>query len=117
VFNACQVSGKPLTQFALSSFWSSGRDWRLRDFFAAGAALGFDCFELSGTLRGHDTFYEEIRPGDFCLVSLHDPAPPLRGQTRLGSKELRRADIVYTSLGENADDARLRSRDARLMWR
>jgi len=100
MFNTCQVSGKPLTQFALSSFWSSGRDWRLRDFFAAGAALGFDYFELSGTLRGHDTFYDEIRPGVFRMVSLHDPAPPARGQTRVGSAELRRADIVYTSLDE-----------------
>lgn len=87
-----------MTTLALSSFWSSGRDWRPLDFFAAGAALGFDCFELSGIHR--DTFYDEIRPGTFNIVSLHDPAPPLRGQTRLGSKELRRADIVYTSLDE-----------------
>ena len=89
-----------MTTLALSSFWSSGRDWCPLDFFAAGTALGFDSFELSGTLRGHDTFYDEIRPGIFNIVSLHDPAPPRRGQTRLGSKELRRADIVYTSLDE-----------------
>jgi sugar phosphate isomerase/epimerase len=87
-----------LTQLTLSSYWSSGRDWRLRDFFTAGTALGFDCFELSGI--HHDTFYDEIRPGIFNIVSLHDPAPPVRGQARLGSKELRRADLVYTSLDE-----------------
>jgi sugar phosphate isomerase/epimerase len=87
-----------VTQLALSTFWSSGRDWRLRDFFAAGADLGFDCFELSGI--HHDTFYDEIRPGVFRFVSLHDPAPSARGQTRRGSGELRRADIVYTSLDD-----------------
>ena len=87
-----------MTTFALSSFWSSGRDWCPLDFFAAGTALGFDSFELSGIHR--DTFYDEIRPGIFNIVSLHDPAPPARGQARLGSKELRRADIVYTSLDE-----------------
>ncbi len=87
-----------MTTLALSTFWASGRDWRLRDFFAAGADLGFDCFELSGIQR--DTFYGEIRPGVFRFVSLHDSAPPARAQTRLGSGELRRADIVYTSLDE-----------------
>lgn len=83
---------------ALSTYWSSGRDWRLHAFFAAGTALGFDCFELSGI--HHDTFYDEIRPGVFRLVSLHDPAPPRRGQRCIGSSDLRRADIVYTSLDE-----------------
>ena len=87
-----------MTTLALSSFWSSGRDWRPLDFFTAGAALGFDCFELSGIHC--DTFYDEIHPGSFNIVSLHDPAPPARGQTRVGSGELRRADIVYTSLDE-----------------
>jgi sugar phosphate isomerase/epimerase len=87
-----------LTTLALSSFWSCGRGWRPLDFFAAGADLGFDSFELSGI--HHDTFYDEIRPGDFHIVSLHDPAPAARGETRVGSKELRRADIVYTSLDE-----------------
>ncbi len=81
---------------ALSTFWASGRDWRLRDIFAAGAELGFDAFELSGIYD--DTFYDEIRPGDFRVLSVHDPAPPRRGQTRLGSKALRRADLVFTSL-------------------
>ncbi|MCI0476633.1 MAG: sugar phosphate isomerase/epimerase, partial [Anaerolineales bacterium] len=91
-----------MTQLALSSFWSSGRDWRLRDFFTAGADLGFECFELSGI--NDDTFFDEIRPGAFRFVSLHDPAPPARGQSRRGSGKLRRTDIVYTSL----DDARRR---------
>ena len=76
----------------------SGRDWRPRDFFTAGANLGFDSFELSG-VHG-DTFYDEIRPGDFRIVTLRDPAPPARGETRVGSKELRRADIVCASLDE-----------------
>ena len=80
----------------------SGRNKRPLDFFTAGTNLGFDSFELSGF--HHDTFYEEVRPGDFRIVSLHDPAPPIRGQARVGSKELRRADIVYTSL----DDKRRR---------
>ena len=74
----------------------SGRDKRPLEFFTAGTELGFTCFELSGI--HHDTFYDEVRPGDFCIPSLHDPAPPARGQLRIGSKELRRADIVYTSL-------------------
>ncbi|MBI5301719.1 MAG: sugar phosphate isomerase/epimerase [Chloroflexi bacterium] len=91
-----------MTELALSTFWFSGRDWHLRNIFAAGAELGFDCFELSGI--HFDTFYDEVRPGDFRIASLHDPAPPARGQTRIGSKELRRADIVYTSL----DDERRR---------
>ncbi len=60
--------------------------------------LGFEYFELSG-LRG-DTLYDEIRPGDFCFVSLHDPAPPTRGETGIESKELQRADIVYILLDE-----------------
>ena len=94
------TTGTALTQLALSSYWMGGRNHRPLDFFTAGTDLGFDCFELSGI--HHDTFYDEIRPGDFCIISLHDPAPPARGHARVGSKELRRADIVYTSL----DDAR-----------
>lgn len=85
-----------LNQLALSSFWRSGRDKRPLEFFTAGTELGFTCFELSGI--HYDTFYDEVRPGDFCITSLHDPAPHSPGQTRVGSKELRRADIVYTSL-------------------
>ncbi len=91
-----------MTTLALSTYWMSGRDWRLSDFFAAGADFGFESFELSGIYG--DTFYDEIRPGDFRFVSLHDPAPPARGCARVGSKALRRADIVYTSL----DDSRRR---------
>ena len=87
-----------MTGLALSSFWMSGRDKRPLDFFTTGAELGFDCFELSG-IR-HDTFYNEIRPGDFRIVSLHDPPPPAHGEAQVGSKELKRADIVYTSLDE-----------------
>ncbi len=83
---------------ALSSFWSRGRFRHPRDLFQAGADLGFAYFELSG-LRG-DTFYDEIRPGDFRFVSLHDPAPPARGEKGISSKELRREDVVYTSLDE-----------------
>ena len=94
--NDLRPSSTPM--LALSTYWASGRDTRLRDLFAAGMALGFDTFELSGI--HHDTFYDEIRPGDFRFVSLHDPAPSRRGETRIGSSDLRRADIVYTSLDE-----------------
>ena len=91
-----------MPSLALSSFWMSGTDKRPLDFFAAGTDLGFDCFELSG-IHG-DTFYDEVRPGDFRIASLHDPAPPARGQRHLGSKELRQTDTVYTS----RDDERRR---------
>ena len=59
-----------MTTLALSSFWSSERAERPLDFFAAGTALGFDSFELSGIHR--DTFYDEIRPGILNIVSLQD---------------------------------------------
>lgn len=54
-------------QLALSSFWISRRAYRPRDFFVAGTDLRFDSFELSGI--HHDTFYDEVRPGDFCFDS------------------------------------------------
>lgn len=76
----------------------TGRNWRPRSIFAAGADLGFVGFEVSGI--DDSAFYDEVRPGDFDIVSLHDPAPPVRGQTRVGSTKLRAAGIVYTSLDE-----------------
>ncbi len=86
-----------MPKLALSSFWARGR-FRPREFFQAGIALGFDCFEISG-IRDDD-FYDEIHPGDFEIVSLHDPAPCSQGAAALGSTGLRRADIVLTSLDE-----------------
>ncbi len=86
-----------MPKLALSSFWARGR-FRPREFFQTGIELGFDGFEISG-IRD-DAFYDEIRPGDFKIVSLHDPAPCARGAAALGSTGLRRADIVLTSLDE-----------------
>jgi len=60
--------------------------------------FGFRSFEVSG-LRC-DTFYDEIHPGQFNIVSFHSPAPPRRGTTAMGSQEARRADIVLTSLDD-----------------
>jgi sugar phosphate isomerase/epimerase len=85
-----------LSRLALSTFWMSGRDWRLLDLFSTGMDLGFESYELSGIHQ--DTFYDEIQPGDYKFASLHDPSPATRGHARLGSKELRRADVVCTSL-------------------
>jgi len=39
--------------------------------------FGFRSFEVSG-LRC-DTFYDEIHPGQFNIVSFHNPAPPRYG--------------------------------------
>ncbi len=74
-------------------FWMSGRSGSPLDLFAAGADLGIDRCEISGI--DSDKFYDEICPGDFHLISLHDPAPPARGHRRMGSKELRCADIEH----------------------
>lgn len=68
-----RFAGELLTTLALSSYWMSGRDWRLRDFFTAGTNLGFESFELSGIHQ--DTFYDEIRPGDFCIDADYHLAP------------------------------------------
>jgi sugar phosphate isomerase/epimerase len=81
---------------ALSSYWSSGRNGRPLDLFLTGTDLGLSRFELSG-IHG-DTFFEEVRPGDFQIMSVHDPAPPAKGEARMGCKELRQADLVLTSL-------------------
>ncbi len=81
-------------KLALSSFWARGR-FRPRQFFEMGQNLGFDCFEISG-IRD-DAFYAEVHPGDFDIVSLHDPAPCSSGPAALGSTGLRRAGIVLAS--------------------
>lgn len=86
-----------MPKLALSSFWARGR-FRPREFFQTGIEFGFDGFEISG-IRD-DVFYDEIRPGDFEIVSLHDPAPASHGAAASGSTGLRRADIVLTSLNE-----------------
>ncbi len=86
-----------MPKLALSSFWARGR-FRPREFFQTGTELGFDCFEISG-IRDGDLF-DEIHPGDFEIVSLHDPAPGSQGPGALGSTGLRRAGVVLTSLEE-----------------
>lgn len=87
-----------MTNLALSSYWMRGRWERVSDFIRAGVDFGFRSFEVSG-LRC-DTFYDEIHPGQFNIVSFHGPAPPRRGTTAMGSQEARRADIVLTSLDD-----------------
>jgi sugar phosphate isomerase/epimerase len=82
-----------MTDLALSSYWRRGCWERIGDFFRAGVEMGFSCFEVSG-LAG-DAFYQEIRPGAFDVASLHNPAP---GEMR--NSEMRRADILLTSLDE-----------------
>ncbi len=82
-----------MIELALSSFWMRERFARLRDGFETGLTLGFRSFELSG-IDG-DEFYSSIRPGEFEMATLHDPAPgPLH------SVELRQRDVVLTSLDE-----------------
>ncbi len=83
----------PPPNLALSSFWMRGRWERVSDFIQAGVELGFAAFEVSG-LTG-DAFYDEIHPGAFNIVSLHNPAPGL-----MRNKAMRLADIVLTSLDE-----------------
>jgi sugar phosphate isomerase/epimerase len=86
-----------MTGLALSSYWMRGRWERVSDFFQAGVDSGFRSFEVSGLRR--DTFYDEIHPGQFNIVSFHSPAPPRHGAIGvMGSKELRKVDIVLTSL-------------------
>jgi len=59
--------------------------------------FGFRSFEVSG-LRC-DTFYDEIHPGQFNIVSFHNPAPPRYGASdAMSSKEMHRVGIVLTSL-------------------
>ena len=87
-----------MTNLALSSYWMRGRWERVSDFFRAGVDFGFRSFEVSG-LRC-DTFYDEIHPGQFNIVSFHSPAPSRRGTTAMGSQEARRADIALTSLDD-----------------
>jgi len=55
--------------------------------------MGFSRFEVSGLLD--EAFYQEIRPGALDIPSLHNPAP---GEMR--NSEMRRADILMTSLDE-----------------
>jgi len=66
-----------ITDLALSSYWMRGRWKPVSDFFRAGVDFGFRSFEVSG-LRC-DTFYDEIHPGQFNIVSFHNPAPPRYG--------------------------------------
>ena len=70
-----------------------GRWERVSDFIQAGVEAGLAAFEVSG-LAGN-AFYDEIHPGAFNIVSLHNPAP---GAMR--NKAMRLADIVLTSLDE-----------------
>ncbi len=94
-FVAFQHARAPASpKLALSSFWARGH-FRPRQFFETGQTLGFDCFEISG-IRD-DTFYAEVRPGDFEIVSLHDPAPCSDGAAALGSTGMRRAGVVLAS--------------------
>ncbi len=86
-----------MAKLALSSFWARGR-FNLREFFQTGIELGFNCFEISGIRDG--AFYDEIQPGAFEIVSLHDPAAGSQGAGALGSTGLRRAGVVLTSLDE-----------------
>lgn len=83
----------PAPNLALSSFWMRGRWERVSDFIQAGVQAGLAAFEVSG-LAGN-AFYDEIHPGAFNIVSLHNPAP---GAMR--NKAMRLADIVLTSLDE-----------------
>jgi sugar phosphate isomerase/epimerase len=86
-----------MTDLALSSYWMRGRWERVSDFFQAGVDSGFRSFEVSG-LRS-DTFYDEIHPGQFNIVSFHSPAPPRHGASDvMESKEMCKFDIVLTSL-------------------
>ena len=87
-----------MTNLALSSYWMRGRYERISDFFRVGADMGLHSFEVSG-LR-IDTFYDEIRPGQFNIVSFHNPAPPQRGEVAMSGKARRQAGLVLTSLDE-----------------
>ena len=75
-----------------------GRWERVSDFIQAGVEAGFAAFEVSGLHI--DTFYDETRPGQFNLVSFHNPAPPKRGQVAMSGKARRQADLVLTSLDQ-----------------
>ena len=93
-----------MIDLALSSYWMRGRYERIGDFFRVGAELGLSAFEVSGLHI--DTFYQDVRPGHFNIVSFHNPAPPQRGETVMGSQAARRADVVLTSLdGERRGQA------------
>lgn len=86
-----------MTHLALSSYWISHSAHSIRDFFRAGADLGLCQFEVSGLQV--DTFYDEIHPGQFNIVSFHNPAPPHSGAGNwMSGRAQRQADIVLTSL-------------------
>jgi sugar phosphate isomerase/epimerase len=85
-----------MTQLALSSYWMREHWKSLGEFFRAGADLGFRSYEVSGLRR--DTFYDEIRPGQFHIASFHNPAPRGRGtREALGNAEMRNADVLLAS--------------------
>lgn len=86
-----------MTSLALSSYWKRECWKSVGEFFKAGADLGFRAYEVSGLRR--DTFYDEVRPGQYSIASFHSPAPPMRGAScPMGNGEMRRAEIVLNSL-------------------
>ncbi len=82
-----------MPDISFSTMWMDGQFERARDFFSAGAAMGFHSFEL--TALAGPLFYDDVPPGAFNIRSLHDPAP---GDLQPG--DLRRMDFVFTSLDE-----------------
>jgi len=78
---------------SLSTMWMGERFTTPRDFFLVAANLGFRSFELTPVVG--PAFYDDIHPGEFTILSLHDPAPG-----DLDSATLRASDIVFTSLDE-----------------
>jgi sugar phosphate isomerase/epimerase len=93
---------------SLSTMWMRGRFERPRDFLLAGVQMGFRSFEL--TAIAGPALYEDVHPGEFNILSLHDPAPGA-----MDAGDLRRNGIFMTSLDEEqrrlAVDGAVRSVD------
>ena len=61
------------TQASLSTMWLRHRFDNLKDFFAAGRAMGFQRFELSAVVT--PAMLDGFRPGEAVITSLHYPCP------------------------------------------
>lgn len=95
---------------ALSTSWMSGRFVRPADFFSAGARLGLHAFEIT-SLAG-PAFYDEVRPGDLVINSLHDPAPGglapgemSRSDIRLSARDEEKRALAVTAARRSVDVA------------
>lgn len=93
---------------ALSTMWGIGRFQKLGDFFTAGEALGFTCFELNHQVNS--AMLNGVNLNSYRITSIHEPCPAdvstatLRAQDWLISfpdEELRQQGVraVQRSIG------------------